>query len=195
MKWICQICHIVRSVRESDLWSVRPWWEAVRVRSVRPWESVRGCVGVRSASHAQRAMQSDPQGRLTDFTAKRIALPGVHERPIGLPHGLSLRTLRQITWLWVRSASHAQRAMQSDPRGRLTDFTAKRIASPGVRERLIGLTDLRVRWGSLIGSDRSHEKFCEAETMRGRVRPNLRDFQGYLWGRERPWEAVLLSLA
>ena len=31
--------------------------------------------------------------------------------------------------------------MQSDPRGRLTDFTAKRIASPGVRERPIGLTD------------------------------------------------------
>ena len=36
--------------------------------------------------------------------------------------------------------------MQSDPRGRLTDFTAKRIASagrvrsPGVRERPIGLS-------------------------------------------------------
>ena len=35
----------------------------------------------------------DPRGHLTDFTAKRIALPGVHERPIGLPHGLSLRPL------------------------------------------------------------------------------------------------------
>ena len=40
--------------------------------------------------------------------------------------------------------------MQSDPRGRLTDFTAKRIASPGVRERPIGLTD-RTPTASQIG--------------------------------------------
>ena len=40
--------------------------------------------GVRSASHAHRAMQSDPRGRLTDFTAKRIASAGMRERPIGI---------------------------------------------------------------------------------------------------------------
>ena len=34
----------------------------------------------------------DPRGRLTDFTAKRIASPGVRERPIGL----SLRTLKSV---------------------------------------------------------------------------------------------------
>ena len=56
------------------------------------------------ASHAHRASQSDPRGRLTDFTAKRIALIGVRERPIRL---------------WAR---------QCDPRAHLTDFTAKCIA-------------------------------------------------------------------
>ena len=55
----------------------------------------------RSASHALRAMLSDPRGRLTDFSAKRIASPARVRwlpRPLtsdshGLPHGLSLRTL------------------------------------------------------------------------------------------------------
>ena len=36
----------------------------------------------------------------------------------------------------------------------------------------------------LIGSDRSHDKLCEAKAMRGRVRQKVR-------GRERPCEAVL----
>ena len=84
-------------------------------------------------------------GNLTIFNVflggRGIALPGVRERPIGLPHGLSLRTLREsrvggrgrpstashykVMWsVWeseVRgrvggwSASHAQRAMLSDP--------------------------------------------------------------------------------
>ena len=234
-----QICQRVRSVICEAVWeadrtlkscdlSESPKWEAV-------WESDR------PLTHTGRCC--DPRGRLTDFTAKRIASagrvrspPGVRERPIGLPHGLSLRTLRQITWfespiglsrtagdavilrpVWLisrlnalhrpvcvrgRSDSHrsdsqiceADRPLTHSvrcchPRARLTDFTAKRIASPGVRERPIGLTDLRVRsvgvrlalsrtpgdlrvrWGSLIGSDRSHEKFCEAEPMRGRIRP------------------------
>ena len=54
-----------------------------------PWEADR------PLTHTGRCC--DPRGRLTDFTAKCIASPGVRERPIGLPHGLSLRTLRQIT--------------------------------------------------------------------------------------------------
>ena len=86
-----------------------------------------------------------------------------------------------------RVASHAHRSdytgRESDPRGYLTDFTAKRIASAGrvrsvcvrgrsavgghVRERPIGLSNL---WGRvrerpcslLIGSDRSHDKLWEA---------------------------------
>ena len=46
-----------------------------------------------------------------------------------------------------------------------------RTASAAVRERPIGLTDRTLRSDSLIGSDRSHDKFCEAEAMRGRIRP------------------------
>ena len=103
MKWICQICHLVRSVRESDLWSVRPCgrpWESDLWGRESPWEAV--WESDRPLTHTGRCC--DPRGRLTDFTAKRIASagrvrspPGVCERPIGLPHGLS-RTLRQITW-------------------------------------------------------------------------------------------------
>ena len=65
--------------------------------------------GVRSASHAHWAMQSDPRGRLTDFTAKRIASParvrsvcvrGRSVRPCGRPRvGGRIRPLTQITWL------------------------------------------------------------------------------------------------
>ena len=116
-----------------------------------------------------------PRGRLTDFTAKRIASAG-RVRSDSHAHGLSdlrgriseirpliasasqnlscdlsepIRGARPLTHtashahahglsdLWgrgsprCRSASHAHRAMQSDPQGRLTDFTAKRIASAG----------------------------------------------------------------
>ena len=71
--------------------SVRPICEAVRGRArplrqitwlcgERPWSDShglsdlwgRGSPRCRSASHAHRAMQSDPRGRLTDFTAKCI---------------------------------------------------------------------------------------------------------------------------
>ena len=40
MKWICQICHIVRSVRESDLWSVRPCSDSHGLSRTRPLRSV-----------------------------------------------------------------------------------------------------------------------------------------------------------
>ena len=62
-----------------------------------------------------------------------------------------------------RPLTHSGR--ESDPRGYLTDFTAKRIASPGrVRSDSHGLTDRPHRFESPI---------CEAD----------------LWGCERPWEA------
>ena len=37
-----------------------------------------------------------------------------------------------------RSASHTHWVMQSDPRGHLTDFMAKRIASPGRVQSAVG---------------------------------------------------------
>ena len=99
-----QICQRVRSVI----------CEAVRVRSERPnWEAVWEAVRVRSASHAQRAMLSDPRlnallrpvevrlARGSDCIA-RCAWEA--DRTLTASHtasqfGLSLRTLRQITWL------------------------------------------------------------------------------------------------
>ena len=124
------------------------------------WESeVRG----RSASHAQRAMQSDP--RLNALLRPvEVRLRVRSERPIA--HGLSRTPI-------------GLRAMQSDPRGRLTDFTAKRIASPGVRSVCVRGRVRERPCSLLIGSDRSHDKFCEAEGMRGRKWEAVR-------GRERP---------
>ena len=237
MKWICQICHIVRSVRESDLWSVR--WEAVHglPRPLRFESPI--CEADRPLTHSGR--ESDPRGYLTDFTAKRIASHGT-DRPhrsdsqICEAVGGRARPLRQITWLcaWeadrtlksvrpiglshtpgdamrlaedqtaspavrerpigltdlrVRSASHAHRAMQSDPRGRLTDFTAKRIASPGVRSAPRTPTASQI-WEAvcvrgrapLIGSDRSHDKSERPwEAVRGRGRPWGSDWLRKIW--------------
>ena len=201
--------------------SVRPKWEAdLWGRSVRPWESdhtpaespILGAIWLISRLNALphtvvSDRTSDSHG-LTDrphrSDSQICEAVGVRGgRPSDRSHDFVVRgrgspsTASQI-WesdLWGRSASHAQRAMQSDPRGRLTDFTAKRIASPGVRERPIGLTDRTLKsvrpcaleilcilyvweaefgrpweavWGRapLIGSDRSHDKS------------------------ERPWEAV-----
>ena len=139
---------------------------------------------------------------------RHLGLPRPHRsvRPIGLsnlwgrsvrPIGLSDRshdflvrgrartpTASQIglTDLRVRSASHAHRAMQSDPRGYLTDFTAKRIASAGVRERPIGLSNL---WG------RGSPWLAQTGHMRNSVRPRRWEaVRGWKWeavrGRERP---------
>ena len=122
----------------------------------------------------------------------RTASPAVRERPIGLSRP-PIRPLNSASHFGLSDRSHdlglshtpigLYRAMQSDPRGRLTDFTAKRIASPGVCERLIGCAPL-------IGSDRSHEKFCEAKTMRGRI-SDSQMCEADLRGRfVRPCEAV-----
>ena len=98
MKWICQICHIVRSVRESDLWSVRPWESEHGLTDLRVWSVRPICEAVRVRSDSTGRC-CHPRGRLTDFTAKHIASAGVRERPIGTSdsHGL--------TDLWGRSDS------------------------------------------------------------------------------------------
>ena len=93
-----------------------------------------------------------------DWLGRSLSQSGEHglSRPHTICHVICLST-----------ASHAHRVMQSDPRGRLTDFMAKRIASAGVRERPIGtsdshgLTDLR---------GRSDSQICEAVGGRS-VRP------------------------
>ena len=90
--------------------------------------------------------------------AKRIASAGVRERPIGLTD----RPLTHTGW-------------ESDPRGYLTDFTAKRIASHGrVRSDCIA----RCAWeadrtptASQIGltDHRFESPICEAVCVRGRA--------------------------
>ena len=82
------------------------------------------------------------------------------ERPWEAEHGLSDRSHDFVvrgrgrtptaSQIWESDRPpHAHRAMQSDPRGRLTDFTAKRIASAG-----------RVR--SVCVRGRSDSQICEA---------------------------------
>ena len=154
-----QICQRVRSVICEAVWEA--------VWSV--WESeVRGRVGGWSASHAQRAMQSDP--RLNALLRPRI---GLH-RPLSVRgrsashtashFGLSDRshdthTASQI-WESDRPLTHTGRCCH--PRARLTDFTAKRIASVArVRLDSHGLTDRPHRFESPIGLSRT-----PAEAMR-----------------------------
>ena len=78
-------------------------------------------------------------------------------------HGLSrTRPLRSGSPKSDRPLTHTGR--ESDPRGYLTDFTAKRIASAGVRERPIGTSDshgLTDLWG------RSDSQICEADLCFG----------------------------
>ena len=181
MKWICQICHIVRSVRESDLWSVRPCG--------RPWESeVRGRVGGRSASHAHRASRTSA-GRSNAFSRgsdciARCAWESDRPptRPLtsdshGLPQGLSNLWVMWSVWesevrgraqpptasqIWESDRPLTHTGRESDPRGYLTDFTAKRIASPArVRSDSHGLTDRPHRFESPINLSRT-----PAEAMR-----------------------------
>ena len=192
---ICQICQRVRSVRESDLWSVRPcgrpWESDLWGRSVRPWESD---LWVRSASHAHRAMQSDPRGRLTDFTAKRIASPGVRERPIGLTD----RTLKSVRPIGLsRTAGDAVRS-SACVRGR----SASQIGlSDWLRQITWQIVWGRVRKSSKLGNERPNSASHglsrpltashalsdpvsshligwerESEAVRGRIRPLIPQF-------------------
>ena len=72
-------CHVIclSQSGEHGLSRTRP------LRSVRPWESDRPlthsgrCSPIPGQSHLYRPREYDPRARLTDFTAKRIASPGV----------------------------------------------------------------------------------------------------------------------
>ena len=130
---ICQICQRVRSVSESDLWSVRPCG--------RPWES------------------------------NLWARPHRFESPIGLS-----RTAGDA----VRSLAEAMHLAED------------RTASPAVRERPIGLSNL---WGRARTPTASHHKVMWSvwEAVLGLSRPHRSASQiglSNLWGRESPWEAV-----
>ena len=131
----------------------------------------------RPLTHSGR--ESDPRGYLTDFTAKRIASHGrvrsdshcltdrtlKSVRPWEAVHGLSDRshdfvvrgrgspsTASQI-WesdLWGRSASHTQRAMQSDPR---LNALHRPVCVRGRSASQIGLSNL---WGRARTPTASH---------------------------------------
>ena len=122
-------------------------------RSLSQWEP-HGLSRPLTASHnlscdlSEPIRESDPRGYRTDFTAKRIA-----------SHGR------------VRSASHAQRAMQSD---RTLPCEAMRLAVKSVRRArgwqhrpvcVIGLSNL---WGRVRERPRSDSQICEAVGVRAR---------------------------
>ena len=92
MKSICQICHIVRSVRESDLWSVRPWESEVRGRIERPygrpWESDRPLTHSGRCSLILGPVAPLPAEAM-HLAEDRTASPAVRERPIGLSRPLN----------------------------------------------------------------------------------------------------------
>ena len=119
-------------------------------RSLSQWEP-HGLSRPLTASHnlscdlSEPIRESDPRGYRTDFTAKRIA-----------SHGR------------VRSASHAQRAMQSD---RTLPCEAMRLAVKSVR-RARGWQHRPCAW--------SDSQICEAVCVRGRDR-TLKSV--------RPWES------
>ena len=237
MKWICQICHIVRSVRESDLWSVRPCgrpWESDLWGRESPWGSpiglsrtpgdavILGAVWLISRLNALlRPVESDRS-------------PGVRERPIGLPHGLS-RTLRQITWfespiglsrtagdavilgpVWLISrlnALHRPVCMRGRSDSHRSDSQICEADRPlthsGRCSPILGAVWLisrlnalhrpvcvRGRSASQIWESDGALWLAQTDHMRNSVRPRgweaESDFQADI---ERPWEAVLLSLA
>ena len=112
---ICQICQRVRSVRESDLWgrSVRPCdksespkWEAVTHTASQNWESDR------PLTHTGRCCH--PRGRLTDFTAKRIASAGRVRSPArcAWEADRTLKSVRPCAWEAVLS-SEANQTLKS----------------------------------------------------------------------------------
>ena len=148
--------------------------EAVRGR-VRPWEAV--LLSLAQTDLIRSQSQSGEHGLTQPLTASQI-------RPHTASHGLSSPRPHRICHVICLSQSGEHglsriglyRAMQSDPRGRLTDFTAKRIASPGVRlagvrERPIGLSNL---WGRGSLTMASHHKVMWSvwESEHGLSRPH-----------------------
>ena len=118
---------------------------------VRPWgshwlrdlpEPIRGARPL-TASHGLSLLScdlSEPIRGARPHTASH-GLPNLASQTykIHRKHGLS-RTRPHRFESPIGLSPHTGR--ESDPRGYLTDFTAKRIASAGVRERPIGLSNV-----------------------------------------------------
>ena len=185
---ICQLWYDLSDLSdlsESPKWSDSQICEAVGGRA-RPLTR-KSCDLSESPIGLSRTPAESPiLGAVWLFSRLNALLRPESNRPVCV-RGRSESPKWEAVWEADRPLTHTGRCCLS--RGRLTDFTAKRIASPArVRSDSHGLTDLRGRvrerpCSLLIGSDRSHDKLCEAEAMWGRVRPNL-------WGHVRPCEAV-----
>ena len=152
--------------------SESPKWEAV-------WEADQ------PLTHTRRCC--DPRGRLTDFTAKRIASPGVRERPIGLPHGPGDAVILGAVWLISRLNALLRPVCV---RGRSASHTASHFGL--TRPHRFRLSDWlrQITWENVWGPCAWEAEFgrpiCEA--VWGRVRPCEAD----LWGRGAPWLAGTL---
>ena len=193
-----QICQRVRSVICEAV------WEAVRVRSVRPWESLRtlrqitwfespiglsrtpgdavilGPVWLISRLNALHRPESD---RPLTHTGRESDRPHRFESPIGLSRTPGDAVILGPVWLISRLNALPW------PLERVRDLRGR------VRERpIFGLSiweAVCVRGRApLIGSDRSHDKSCEAVRLWGRF-SDSQIWEADLWGRSvRPWEAV-----
>ena len=176
-----------------DFW----WWEA---ESERPWEAVRGRAPLigsnRSGTLWHRSLSQWGEHGLSRPLTFGLTRPLIASASHNLSCDLS-EPIREHG-LPRKIRPHRLRARQCDPRGRLTDFMAKRIASagrvrsPGVRERPIGLSNL---WGRGSPNTASHHKVMWSvwESEHGLSRPHRSDSQiceADLWGRESPWEAM-----
>ena len=161
MKWICQICHIVRSVRESDLWSVR--WEAVGVQARphrfespiceadRPLTHTGRCNAfsrgsdciARCAWEADRPHRSDSQiceavlGLPRPLTTKSCDLS---ESPCTASHGLTDLRVRSVRPICEAVGVRSDSTVWGNAFSREISQIAPRIGlSAAVRERPIGL--------------------------------------------------------
>ena len=141
----------VRSSGQSHLlpWNQRDWPGKVRLAQGsdshgRPWEADR------SDSHFGLSPQSH-------VICQRVRSAS-HGLPPRTPTASQLRLSQtdHVTLWWeagvrVRSISHGRpiglRARQCDPRARLTDFTAKRIASPG---RVWSASQIGLSWEAVL---------------------------------------------
>ena len=91
----------------------------LRVRSEAVWEADR------PLTHTGRSNAFSREISQTAFSRGSTASPGVRERPIGLPHGLSLRTLTasQIGLSRPPTRPHRSQIGLSDRSDYVTDLT------------------------------------------------------------------------
>ena len=175
------------------------WWEA---ESERPWEAVWGrapLIGLEICPS-----QSGEHGLTRPLTASHfrpLITSASHNlscdlsEPIRREHGLSRTRPHGLTDLRVRSASHAHRRC-CHHRGRLTDFTAKRIASAGRVDRPVcvrGRSDSQICEAVCRPcSPQSHVICLRSEASHGltdrthRSDSQIRPWESDLWGRESP---------